>query len=74
MPAAIPIVRYKIVQTGVNNQLGGVNPGLSRVAYQVFAELLIAKADKAPIRKQTAMEIKILIMSFLVMVIYVISF
>ena len=69
MPAAVPISKYKIVQAGANNQFGGVNPGLSRVAYQVFTELLIAKADKAPIRKQIAIEIRIRIMSFLLIVI-----
>jgi hypothetical protein len=30
--------RYKIVQTGPKSQLGGLNPGLIRVVYQVDME------------------------------------
>ena len=37
-PALTPIITYKSVQTGANNQLGGLKKGLFKVGNQVVIE------------------------------------
>ncbi len=39
--AAIPISVYRLVQTGANNQLGGLKDGFARLAYQLGIEDLV---------------------------------
>ena len=63
-PAAIPIKIYKIVQTGAKIQFGGLKLGFSKVRYQSFTELCVAKLDKKPMVRQTQTAILICI-SFL---------
>lgn len=53
IPAATPIIMYRAVHTGANNQLGGVKDGLFRVTYQSLTELWVAMLDKNPIARQT---------------------
>lgn len=40
---------YKILQTGQNNQFGGLKNGLSKVVYHQLMALLVANHDTAPI-------------------------
>ena len=40
---AIAIAVYKIVQTGPNNQEGGLKEGLFKERYQLLTELAVAK-------------------------------
>ena len=50
---------YKIVQTGVNIQLGGLNEGLFNVKYQVSIEFWVAYPEKNPIPKHIATAVNI---------------
>ena len=39
LPKAIPINIYRKIQTGANNQLGGVKKGFSNVWYQELTDV-----------------------------------
>ena len=58
----MPIIIYNTVHTGADNQLGGLKPGLVKVAYHVFTEVWVAKLDKNPTIRQmpTAMAMYII--------------
>lgn len=46
---AIPIMMYKDVQTGANNQLGGLNDGLTSVVYHPRTDDAVKKPASEPI-------------------------
>ena len=60
----IPIIRYRIVQTGPNIQLGGEKDGLFRVEYQVGIEAKVKGMLITPISSQTAIEVISLMILF----------
>ncbi len=51
-----PIIIYSTVQTGPNNQLGGLNHGLVNVAYQSLTAGTVASEPMAAIAKQTMID------------------
>jgi len=54
--AATPIVTYKIVQTGANNQFGGVQVGLDKPSYQVVRAGRVSKEPSQPAPRHTTMQ------------------
>lgn len=46
---AIPIIIYSAVQTGANNQLGGLKDGLFAIAYQALTPDTVKKPAIPPI-------------------------
>ena len=64
---------YSTVQTGANNQLGGVNTGLVRVGYQVDTLLCVAMALKKPTIKQIVIIIRILIALCVIIVLTIVT-
>lgn len=54
--AAIPINTNRVIQTGENTQLGGVNDGFSKFAYQVPTEVLVKMDPTKPAIWQMAIE------------------
>lgn len=53
----MPIKIYRVVQTGANNQLGGLKDGLFNILNQVFTEDDVKKPDTAPTPKGITIEI-----------------
>ena len=51
----IPIIMYNVVQTGANNQFGGLNSGLFNVAYQPGIASAVKTEPINPAARQTAM-------------------
>jgi len=65
--ADIPISINSIVQTGANNQFGGVKDGFSRVVYHVGMEALVKIDPIKPINRHTPIHITNLIISIALM-------
>lgn len=55
---AKPIKKYKVVQTGANNQLGGLKEGFCKVIYQVLTEVCVAYPAKKPTKRHKPTLIK----------------
>ena len=68
-PAAIPIMIYKVLQTGANTQLGGLKLGFIKVGNQVNTLERVTIPEIYPIATQVKTKIRIftylLIMQFL---------
>lgn len=56
---------YKIVHTGANNQLGGLNQGLFKVLNQSLTEEAVNKPETAPTARGIRMEIINLVIDFI---------
>lgn len=54
--AEIPIIKYKIVQTGANTQFGGEKNGLFKVAYQVDTDEAVNKPPIIPTNSQPVIQ------------------
>jgi hypothetical protein len=54
--AATPIATYRIVQTGANNQFGGVQLGLDNRSYQVIRAGRVSREPSQPAPRHTAMQ------------------
>jgi len=52
----IPIIKYKMVQTGPNTQLGGLKLGLVKVTYQEETDEAVNNDPKIPANWQTTIE------------------
>jgi hypothetical protein len=65
--ADIPISIYNIVQTGANNQFGGLNDGFSRVVYHVGMEALVNIEPIKPAARHTPIHIANLMISIALM-------
>jgi len=47
---------YKVVQTGKNTQLGGLNAGWLRLAYQVAMDGVVNNEETYPTARQTTIQ------------------
>ena len=54
---AMPIIIYSAVQTGANNQLGGLKDGLFAIEYHPLTPDTVKKPAIAPTSNGTAIEI-----------------
>jgi len=51
----MPIIRYRLVQTGANTELGGLKTGFRKAAYQPETDCRVKKEPIAPAAKHIAM-------------------
>lgn len=63
---AIPIVRYKKVQAGPNNQFGGFQDGLFRKRYHDFISEIVLKPLEIPRIKQSEAQIRTFILKLFI--------
>jgi len=54
--AATAIATYKMLQTGANNQFGGVQLGLDNPSYQVISAGRVSKEPSQPAPRHTTMQ------------------
>ncbi len=63
---AIPMVRYKNVHAGPNNQFGGFQDGLFRKRYHDFISEIVLKPLEIPRNKQSEAQIRTFILKLFI--------